>query len=260
MVLRRHNPPVLLSLIVGLGSFLSVVPRRHSPHVLLSFIVGLGGFLSVVPRRHNPSVLLSFIVGLGGSWVWSLVDTVLLYYYHLSLAWGGVPGCGPSSTQSSCTIIIYRWLGGGFLGVVPRRHSPPVLLSFIVGLGGGSWVWSLVDTVLLYYYHLSLAEGFPEFGPWSTQSSCTIIVYRWLGGFPECGPSSTQSSCIIIIYRWLWGFPECGPSSTQSSCIIIIYRWLGGFSECGPSSTQSSCHHELVVPCCANSARSALSL
>ena len=61
MVPRRHNPPVLLSFIVGLGGFLSVVPRRHSPPVLLSFIVGLGGFLSVVPRRHNPPVIMNLL-------------------------------------------------------------------------------------------------------------------------------------------------------------------------------------------------------
>ena len=64
----------------------------------------------MVPRRYSPLVLLS-----------------------LSLA-GGFPECGPSSIQSSCTIIVYRWLGG-FLSVVPRRHSPLVLLSFIVGWG-----------------------------------------------------------------------------------------------------------------------------
>ena len=163
-------------------------------------------FINLITIQHIISGLRLSLA----SWVWSLVDTVLLYYYRLSL----VPGCGPSSIQSSCTIIVYRW----FLGVVPRRYSPLVLLSFIVGWG-----------------------GFPECGPSSTQSSCTIITDRWLGGFPECGPSSTQSSCIIIIYRWLGGFPECAPSSTQSSCIIIIYRWLGGFPECAPSSTQSSC-------------------
>ena len=58
MVPRRHNPLVLLSFIVGLGGFLSVVPRRHSPLVLLSFIVGLGGLLSVVPRQHSPPVIM----------------------------------------------------------------------------------------------------------------------------------------------------------------------------------------------------------
>ena len=38
-----------------------MVPRRHSPPVLLSFIVGLGGFLSVVPRRHSPPVIMNVL-------------------------------------------------------------------------------------------------------------------------------------------------------------------------------------------------------
>ena len=87
-------------------------------------------FINLITIQHIISGLRLSLA----SWVWSLVDTVLLYYYNLSLA-GGLLVYGPSSTQSSCNIIVYRWLGG-FLSVVPRRHNPPVLLSLIVGLGG----------------------------------------------------------------------------------------------------------------------------
>ena len=65
--------------------------------------------------------------------MWSLVDTVLLYYYHLSLAWGGFLSVVPR--RHSPPVLLSFIVGlGGFLSVVPRRHSPPILLSFIVGL------------------------------------------------------------------------------------------------------------------------------
>ena len=62
----------------------------------------------------------------------SLVDTVLLYYYRLSLAGGFL---SVVSRRHSPLVLLSFIVGlGGFLSVVPRRHSPLVLLSFIVGL------------------------------------------------------------------------------------------------------------------------------
>ena len=126
-------------------------------------------FINLITIQHIISGLRLSLA----SWVWSLVDTVLLYYYRLSLAswvWSLVD-----------TVLLYYYR-----------------------LSLASWVWSLVDTVLLYYYRLSLAGGFPECGPSSIQSSCTSIVYRWLGGFLSVVPRR-YSPLVLVSFIVGWG-------------------------------------------------------